>query len=127
MNNFKPGGSLKALLDQLYDIKFSKHTTLVVVLLSMVYTVYRTEHYLIAEFGLDHIVAWPTSLFVEALVLAAAAFTFCALRDAYLAELKGTDAKRSQIGVWISYIALGVHLPRCSLWRSVTHGGSHRK
>ena len=103
---FKPGGSLKALLDQLYDIKFSKHTTLVVVLLSMIYTVYRTQHYLYAEFAVVSIVAWPTSIFIEALVLAAAAAMFAALRDAYIATLKACDAERSRVGIGLSGLAL---------------------
>jgi hypothetical protein len=105
--NFRPTSGFKALLDQLYDIKFSKHTTLVVVLLSMVYTIYRTAHYLATEFALDPLVAWPTSTFIELLVLAAAAITFGSLRHAYIAELKGQDADRARVGVWLAYIALG--------------------
>lgn len=97
---------LKALLDQLYDVKFSKHTTLIVVLLSMFYTIYRTEHYLEAEFKLSMLVAYPTSIFIEAIVLAAAAFMFCVLRNEYITELKGIDANRAKTGVYIGYIAL---------------------
>jgi hypothetical protein len=104
---FRPTSSFKALLDQLYDIKFSKHTTLLVVLLSMIYTIYRTQHYLASEFRLDALVAWPTAIFIEALVLAAAAFTFGALRHAYVAELKGQDVQRSKVGVWLAYVSLG--------------------
>lgn len=98
---------ITALLNQLYDVKFSKHTTLVVVLLSMVYTVYRTQHYLSKAFTLDAWVAWPTSIFIELLVLAAGAATFGALRNAYIAELKAIDEQRARVGVWLAGIALG--------------------
>ena len=105
--DFRTTSSFKALLDQLYDIKFSKHTTLVVVLLSMVYTIYRTQHYLGAAFGLPSTIAWPTSVFIELLVFAAAAITFGALRHAYIAELKATDADRAKVGVGLALTALG--------------------
>lgn len=105
-SNFAPGSNLKALLDQLYDIKFSKHTTLIVVLLSMVYTIYRTQHYLGQEFHLGSLVAWPTSIFIELLVLAAGAVMFGALRNAYIAELKGVDIDRAKIGVGIALVSL---------------------
>lgn len=105
--DFRPTGTIKALLDQLYDVKFSKHTTLIVVLLSMVYTIYRTEHFLGVEFGLGWGVAWPTAIFIELLVMAAAAVVFGALRSAYIARLKSIDIGRAQFGVWLAYIALG--------------------
>jgi hypothetical protein len=100
-------GGVKALLNQIYDVKFSKHTTLVVVLLSMIYTVYRTQHYLGKAFKLDAWVAWPTSIFIELLVLAAGAAMFGALRNAYIAELKAIDQQRAKVGVWLAGIALG--------------------
>lgn len=109
MKDFHPIGNFKALLDQIYDAKFDKRVTLVVVLLSMIYTVYRTEHYLAATFGLPAFVSWPTSGFVEALVLAAGAFVFVALRNAYIAQLKRTtDEGIALVFVWISYLALSV-------------------
>jgi hypothetical protein len=114
---FRPAGTVKALLDQVYDIKFSKHTTLIVVLLSMIYTIYRTQHYLGVAFGLGDVVAWPTAIFIELLVMAAAAITFGALRHAYVAELKGQDAERAKVGVWLAYIALGGRSWRCCSWR----------
>lgn len=104
---FQPRRSgVKALLDQLYDIKFSKHTTLVVVMLSMFYTVYRTQHYLSTTFKLHPVVAWPTSTFIELLVLASAALMFGALRSAYVAELKDQDVNRSKVGIAMAGIAL---------------------
>lgn len=98
-SSFQPASTTRALLDWLYDVKFSKHTVLIVVLLSMVYTVYRTEHWLSAEFSLSALVSWPAAIFVEALVLAASAYTFGALRSAFIAELKGADGRRSLMGV----------------------------
>lgn len=98
-HTFTPPSAARAVLDWLYDVKFSKHTVLIVVLLSMIYTVYRTEHWMAAEFGLAPIVAWPAAIFVEALVLAASAYTFGALRAAFIAELKGADSKRAYAGI----------------------------
>lgn len=104
---FHPQSGAQALLDQIYDIKFSKHTPLVVVLLSMIYTVFRSADYLARAFKLPAIVTWPTAVFIELLVLAASASVFIALRNAYVAELKGIDVSRSRWGLYIGLIALG--------------------
>ena len=103
---FNPSSGIKALLDQIYDVKFSRHTPLVIVLLSMVYTIYRTQHYLGVAFGLHGLVAWPTAIFIELLVLASSALLFISLRAAYVAELKDEDVERSRWGVWLSLVAL---------------------
>lgn len=98
-STFQPASAGRALLDWLYDVKFSKHTVLLVVLCSMIYTIYRTEHWLAAEFGLAWYVSLPAAIFVEALVLAASAYTFGALRATFIAELRNADAKRAWAGV----------------------------
>lgn len=98
----------QALLDQIYDVKFSKHTPLVVVLLSMIYTVFRSADYLGRAFKLPMFVTWPTAIFIELLVLAASASVFIALRNAYLAELKEQDTGRSKAGFYIGLTALGL-------------------
>lgn len=105
---FSPQGSAHALLEQIYDVKFSKHTPLVVVLLSMIYTVFRSADYLARAFGLPVLVTWPTAVFIELLVLAASASVFIALRNAYVAELKGIDVARSRWGLWIGMVALAI-------------------
>lgn len=105
---FNPVSGAKSLLDQLYDIKFSKHTPLVVVLLSMIYTVFRSADYLDRSFHLPWLIAWPTAGFMELLVLAGSAGVFIALRNVYIAELKQEDVAQSRIGLVISFIALGV-------------------
>jgi len=104
---FTPQGGAWALLDQLYDVKFSKHTPLIVVLLSMIYTVFRSNDYLARSFRLPWLVTWPTAIFIELLVLAASASVFIALRNVYVAELKGIDIERSYWGLYIGFIALG--------------------
>lgn len=105
-NEFLPVSGGKALLDQVYNIKLSKHITLVVVLLSMIYTVYRTDTWLKATFSLGYIVAAAASLFIELVVLAAAAGVFNSLRDAYIAELKNQDTKRAKLGIGAFSIGL---------------------
>lgn len=105
---FRTQGSARALLDQIYDVKFSKHTPLVVVLLSMIYTVFRSNDYLSRAFILPALVTWPTAVFIELLVLAASASVFIALRNAYVAELKQLDVSRSRWGLYIGMIALGL-------------------
>ncbi len=105
---FKPQGGAEALLDQIYDIKFSKHTPLVVVLLSMVYTVFRSADYLARVFHLPPLVTWPTAIFLELLVLAASAAVFIAIRNVYIAELKQQDVTQSRWGLAIGYVALGL-------------------
>ena len=97
---------MTALLEHIYHVKFSKHTPLVVVLLSMIWTIYRTQHYLHTAFKLDALVSWPTAVFIELLVLAASASVFLALRGAYVAELKDEDRKRAIVGVGIAIVSL---------------------
>jgi hypothetical protein len=63
--------------------------------------------YLATGFNLASLVAWPTSAFIELLVMAAAAITFGALRHAYVAELKAIDANRAKVGVGLAFVALG--------------------
>lgn len=99
---------IQAFFNQIYEIKFSKHTPLVVVLLSMIYTVFRSADYLARSFKLPLVVTWPTAIFIELLVLAASASVFIALRNAYLAELKDQDVGRSNYGVYIGLVALGL-------------------
>lgn len=99
---------IQAFFNQVYEVKFSKHTPLVVVLLSMVYTIFRSADYLARSFKLPLLVTWPTAIFIELLVLAASASVFIALRNAYLAELKDVDTNRSVYGVYIGLVALGL-------------------
>lgn len=103
---WRPGSSVKALLDQLYDVKFSKHTPLVVVLLSMVWTVYRTFDYLSRAFKMPAVIAFPTATFIELLILAASASLFIALRTVFVAQLRETDQLRAWVGVGIAALAL---------------------
>lgn len=99
---------VSALLNTLYDVKFSKHTPLVVVLLSMFYTVFRSGDYLSRAFALPWFVTWPTAIFIELLVLATSAAVFIALRAAYIAELKQQDAGRARFGFYIGFFVLGL-------------------
>lgn len=99
---------MQALLDQIYDVKFSKHTPLVVVLLSMIYTVFRSADYLTRTFALPWFVTWPTAAFIELLVLATSAAVFMALRAAYIAELKQQDIGRAWMGVYVGYAVLAL-------------------
>lgn len=105
---FKPQGGAWALLDQIYDVKFSKHTPLVVVLLSMVYTVFRSNDYLGRVFHLPFLVTAPTAIFLELLVLAASASVFIALRSCYIAELKQQDIAQARTGLAIGYVVLAI-------------------
>lgn len=99
---------LEALLDLIYELKFSRHVPLAVVLLSAVYAAYRSFHYLAAAFHMPWYVAAPTAVFLELLVLGASAATFIALRAEYLAQLKGEDVGLSRWGVGIALVALAV-------------------
>lgn len=105
---FNPQGGAHALLEQIYDVKFSKHTPLVVVLLSMIYTVFRSADYLARAFQLPALVTWPTAVFIELLVLAASASVFIALRGVYVAELKSVDIGRARWGLAIGFLALAL-------------------
>ena len=106
--SFQPASGRKALLDQIADIKFSKHVPLVVVLLSGLYAVWRSAHWLQTALKMPWPVAWPTSIFVEGVVLAASAALFIALREAFVAELKGEDEDLAARGVHLAYALLTV-------------------
>lgn len=99
---------LEALLDKVYEVKFSRHMPLSVVLLSAIYAVYRSQHYLAAAFHMPWYVALPTALFLELLVLGASAATFIALRGEYVAQLKSEDVDLARWGVHIALVALVV-------------------
>lgn len=99
---------IQAFFNQVYEVKFSKHTPLVVVLLSMIYTVFRSADYLARAFHLPTLVTWPTAIFIELLVLAASASIFIALRNAYVSELKEIDASRSRWGVGLGFVSLAI-------------------
>lgn len=98
----------QALLNLIYEVKFSRHTPLVVVLLSMIYTVFRSADYLARVFRLPGFITWPTATFIELLVLATAAAVFIALRAAYIAELKQQDASRARLGFYVGFSVLGL-------------------
>lgn len=98
----------QALLNLIYEVKFSRHTPLVVVLLSMIYTVFRSADYLARVFHLPGFITWPTATFIELLVLATAAAVFIALRAAYIAELKQQDASRAKLGFYVGFFVLGL-------------------
>jgi len=98
----------QALLNMIYDVKFSRHTPLLVVLLSMFYTVFRSADYLTRTFNLPAYITWPTATFIELLVLAASAAVFIALRAAYIAELKRQDADRAKLGFYAGFLVLGL-------------------
>lgn len=107
MTTFIPQKSgLEAIFDQIYEVKFSRHVPLTVVLLSGIYAVYRSHHYLTSAFKLSPYVAGPTALFLELLVLGASAVTFIAFREAYVTELKKEDQELSKWGIRLALTAL---------------------
>lgn len=97
---------LQALLDQIYEIKFNKHVPLTVVMLSTIYTVYRTHHYLKTAFHLDSWVSFPTAVFIELLVLGASAMLFIALRADFIAKTTERDADLTRLNVIAMLITL---------------------
>jgi hypothetical protein len=99
---------VQALLDRIYEVKFSRSVPLTVILLSAIYAIYRSTHYLIAAFGLGWWIALPTALFIELLVLGAGALVFISLRRAFIAELTQQDADLSAWGVHASMALLVV-------------------
>jgi hypothetical protein len=105
---FQPASSVKALLDLILEVKFSRHVPLVTILLSVLYATYRSAHYLTSAFHLPWYVAWPTSVFIEALVLAAGAAVFIAHREAFIAELCAEDTDLAAWGVRLSLTLLGI-------------------
>lgn len=107
---FQPARGVEALLNLVYEVKFSRHVPLTVILLSGVWAIYRSAHWFTAEFHLPSFIAWPGSVFVELLVLAASALTFISFRAAYVAELRKEDTRMAQAGAYVALTFLGVSL-----------------
>jgi len=107
---FQPVESARALLNLVYEVKFSRHVPLTVILLSAAYAVYRSMHYLKATFHLGIWIALPTALFIELLILGCGALVFITFRDAYVAELRNEDQDIARIGAWGSLTLLGFGL-----------------
>lgn len=106
---FEPrSNSFKALLDKIYEIKFSRHVPLTMILLFAVFAVWRTNHYVAAQLQVGLLVSGALAICIEMAMLAAGASCFISLREAYVKELRGEDADRSKLGVWASFIMLGV-------------------
>lgn len=106
--NYQSSSGVKALLDQVYEIKFNKHVPLTVVMLSTIYTVYRTHHYLGTAFNMSAWVTWPTSIFIELLVLGSSAMLFIALRADYIANLIDKNTDITAINVKLMFGTLGI-------------------
>lgn len=105
---YQSSSGLKALLDQVYEIKFNKHVPLTVVMLSTIYTVYRTHHYLGTAFNISAWVTWPTSIFIELLVLGSSAMLFIALRSDYIANKIKKNTDITAINVKLTFGTLGI-------------------
>lgn len=99
---------IQALFDKIYEVKFSRSVPLAVILLSAVYAIYRSTHYLMSAFHLNIFVAAPTAIFIELLVLGAGALVFITLRRAFIAELTKQDQDISAWGVHASMALLVV-------------------
>ena len=107
MSSLKKSGG-RALLDQVYDLKFDKAIPLAGILLSGIYAIFRSTHYLSVEFKLPLLVAIPTSFFIELLVLSAGALVFISLRQAFIKELENQDRDIATAGVYASLSLLAV-------------------
>jgi hypothetical protein len=105
---FNPVSSLRALLDQIYTIKFSKHVPLVMVLLFAIFAVWRTNHYVAAQMSVGLVVSVSLAVCIELAMIAAGASCFISMREAYIRELKGEDHDRAKLGVRASYVMLAV-------------------
>lgn len=107
MTKFRPKDNVvKAVLTSIYNAKFDKLVPLAVLLLSIVYVIYRTGSYLSIALHLNGWIAWPTSVFIELLVLGSAAATLVARRYKYITELRQEDTNIAQVGVVLSIIML---------------------
>src|SRR5688572_6055710 len=98
----------QALWDKIYELKFSRHVPLTVILISGLWAIYRSTHYLMSAFKLSIYIAAPTAVFIELLVLAAGALVFISQRHAFIAELEDKDRDIAWWAVWTSLTLLGV-------------------
>lgn len=103
---FTPGSDFQALLDKIYEVKFSRSVPLFVILLSGIYAIYRSTHYIMAAFHLAWYIALPTAISIELLVLGASANVFIQHRKAFIAELTKQDESIANAGVQLSLALL---------------------
>jgi hypothetical protein len=97
-----------ALLNKIYEIKFSRHVPLVMILLFAVFAVWRTNHYVALQLNVGWVVSLSLAVCIELAMLAAGASCFISLREAYIKELRKEDNERAKIGVYAAFIMLGV-------------------
>lgn len=102
--------SFEAFLNLLYEVKFSRHVPLTVILLSAVYAIYRSTHYFESAFKLAWYIALPTATFIELLVLGCGALVFITNRDLFVAEQRKQDIGIAQLGAAASVTLLGIAL-----------------
>lgn len=107
-NTFNPGSGFQALLDKVYEVKFSRSVPLVVILVSAIYAIYRSTHYIMGAFHLEWYIALPTSISIEGLVIGASANVFIQHRKAFIAELTKQDEQIAGAGVHLSMALLVV-------------------
>ncbi len=109
-STFQPKSGVTALFDLIYEVKFSRHVPLFVIMLSGIWAVYRSTHYFIAAFHLPPWVALPSALFIELLVLGSGAMVFIAHRAAFVAELRDGDQGIALVGAYGGLVFLAIAL-----------------
>lgn len=105
-SEFKSDSSIKAFFDLIYEIKFSRHVPLTVILLFGFYAVWRSNHYISETIHLSLYVSLPLSISIELAMFACGAMCFIALRENYIRELNKIDVGRGSIGIYASYGSL---------------------
>lgn len=110
LSQFQPKSGIEALFDTIYQIKFSRNVPLFAILLSGIWAVHRSSHYMQTAFHLDWLIAFPSALFIEILVVSAAAMTFIMLREVFVTELRNQDTGIAKVGAWSSLTILSVSL-----------------
>lgn len=109
VQEFEPEvNSVTAFLDKIYEIKFSRHVPLVMVILFAVFAVWRTNHYVETQLHTNPLVSWALAICIELAMLAAGASCFIAMREAYIKELRNEDSERAKIGVKAAFLMLGI-------------------
>lgn len=93
-----------AMLEWVGRVKFSTHLPMFVYLCLMLLTGWRSVEVFHVLLHLPLYISVPSGIALELMALAAIAVTFNALRDSYIAELKGEDYRESIAGIVVGYI-----------------------
>ena len=97
---------MKRFLDVILLNKFDIRIPLAVVIVSMIYTVYRSADFGVQYLNLPLIISWVSAVVLEFSVIGDGALIFAMLREQYVKQLDKEDNGRALFGLFLAMLAM---------------------